>query len=223
MTPPLPSTRTLEPRLAVIHAVDPGQGKTMVVQDVVSWLRSTGHQVGGFSVRRAYRATDVVSPAAFYAHLYSTDEHVRLSHDQLRADEAIDLELYRNSLVRPALQNLSDAAVRRVVNQALADHANPHIDTLVLDELGPNLAATVLRKNRRSELLPQLVEQALEHPKPLTIIVAPTKKGFLDANRAEAVLQAAIPLFGGRVLVYDLNAHSLPMLAAAIVRDLASE
>jgi nucleoside-triphosphatase THEP1 len=189
-------------------------GKTMVVQDVVAWLRGRGHRVGGFSIRPAY-GRDTDAPVAYYAHLYATDRLIRLSHHDLRADEALDLGKYRPDTVRTPTQNISDHAVHETLEALATDHQDPAIDAIVLDELGGILAATAKRKHRRAEDLPNLTERLVTDPKPTTIIVALSKRSWEEANIAEARLAAALPTFPGRIATYELRHGGTPMAQAA--------
>jgi hypothetical protein len=212
----------MEPQLVILRSAEPGQGKTHVCQDLVAWLRSHQRKVGGFSILRAYGGTDPALPIAFYAHLYSTDIRLRLSHSGLRGGETIDFEARRNQPSHYLPQHLSADATKRILDQLEADHADPAVDALILDELGPAIAATRHRHNRRAERLPGLVEQILDDPKPVTVVVCPSNIQWADAHDAQRAVELGSARFPGSIHEHDVNPVTLPVLSHAIMAALAA-
>jgi nucleoside-triphosphatase THEP1 len=215
-------TASMEPQLVILRSVEPGQGKTRVCQDLAAWLRSQNRLVGGFSVLRAYGGADPRLPIAFYVHLYRTDERVRLSHSGLRADETIDFEGRRTQQSHYLPQHLGADVTGRILDQVEADHADPEVEALILDELGPVMTATRHRHGRRAERLPGIVAQVLSEPKPFTVVVCPANIQWADAHDAQREVEIGVSKFPGSVHEYDVNPVTLPILSHAIMAALAT-
>lgn len=203
--------------LVVLTGLEAGQGKTLVVQDVVGALGGAGIRVGGFSVRRAYAGSD--TPLAFYAHLYNGGRVVRLSHARLKADEEVDLEMTRVVHGELGHQNVTDAKTREVLDATAADLADPAIEAVVIDEIGPALVHTTKRKDRRAEALPSLVESALASPKWLVLVVASSRKlQQVDARKTLEALEDGSDRFERQVHRFALNPGNLPLMPDLILQ-----
>jgi len=164
----------VEPVFHVLTSHDWGQGKTSTALDVAAGLRARGFVVGGFALVPVYRPqTDGFRVVGYEARLHRSGDCVPVCHTELVDWEQVDFAEHRTLQQERAkgAMYFHDDAVRSVIDQAIADHEDSSVDAMVVDEIGPVLAYTKKRANRRGERLVELVQRMLDEPKRFSLLV----------------------------------------------------
>lgn len=162
-------------RIFLIEAAAKGVGKTTAVMDMVNALQAQGWRVGGFALQRTYQAQSdgTALHNGYEVFLFHAGASIPVSQDTWQP--------------APALQRFTDRwgcneeALDYLVDEVQACAANPDIDIVVVDELGPLLLRDP-RKVGRSNLVVDALMSVTAAKKPSIVVIGHARTQFNAAN-----------------------------------------